>query len=223
MPEFVIAELQYPDMYNFIEDRSNDEYVVPISRFYPLENLNTFRRRRIERQLKGFGEKNISVRSIDLKERHNSQLLIDTAELWWSKNLNDFGKIGLEAMKKSILNAGALDVGNVCIFAGENLVGFCLYLMPVDERYIILAHIKATHKDTIGFDLIGYLIAQWFSERNCICGNLTQDWGRLRLRMFLMTLGPVNYFRKYTIYAGSIGLCLQACIEKCFYIATYPE
>lgn len=199
VPEFVISETQQSDLFCFKENRANDEYIVPMARFYPLKDVNSFRRRRIERQFKNFGSDRITLRSLNLQLDDDKQLLLRITAKWWHKNLNNFGTVGYDAMRFTINEAEALDTKNVCIFADNEIIGFCLYQEPTDSRYLILTHVKASHPDTTGFELIGYLLGKWFAERGCQYGNLTQDWGRLRLRMFLMTLGPVNYFRKYTI------------------------
>jgi hypothetical protein len=199
VPEFTVSELQYPELFTCIEDRQHYEYIVPIARFYPLQNVASFKRRRIDRLIKKYGEDNLVVKSLDLGEQKNRDVLLHAAEKWWRYNLNNFGKVGLEAMRSSIQQAELLGLENACLMAGSELLGFCLYLSPSDKRYAVLTHVKTTHRDTIGFDLIAFMLAKWFNERGVLYANLTQDWGRLPLRVFLLTLGPSNFFRKYTI------------------------
>jgi len=71
--------------------------------------------------------------------------------------------------------------------------------MPQDKRYAIVCHVKATHKTSLGYDLMVRLFAKWFAEHGVMYVDLNSDEGLLALRMFMLTLGPVNFFRKYTI------------------------
>lgn len=204
VPEFVISEIQYHDLFHCTEQRKYHEYVAPLDRFYPLKNItNGIKRHRISRILKRLGEDEIIMKSLELRSVPQLDLLLDAAEEWWPKNLNNFGQVGYEAMKKCILQSEELEIENVCIFASNKLLGFCLYQLPSDRRYAVLLHVKATHKDAVSFELFSYLLSRWFAERGAMYANLTEDWGRIALRMFLLTLAPVNLFRKYKVEPAS--------------------
>jgi hypothetical protein len=75
----------------------------------------------------------------------------------------------------------------------------CLYGLPQDRRYVLIRHIKATHESALGSELIAYEFSKWFSERGLSYANVSADFGIERLRMFMLTLGPSNFFRKYQI------------------------
>lgn len=199
VPEFVVSNIRYTELFNSTEQRQFHEYVVDTSCFYPLKNMAAFKRRRVERVLRRVGEEKIILKSLDLHLVKDRELLVDTAEEWWHRNINDFGQVEREALMKCILNPDEYEVENLCLFVGKELYGFCIYHRPHDKRYVIIPHIKATHEDTLGFDLIGYSFAKWFAEQGVKYGNLTSDRGRLRLRMFLLTLGPTDFFRKYQV------------------------
>lgn len=136
MPEFVIGKIQYPELFTFKEDRFYNEYIVPVSQFYPLKNMTEHRRRKVERLIKKVGEDNIVVKSLDLSDPVKCALLVEAAENWRPKNINEYGKVEGEAIALSIQHAEKLKTENICL---------------------------------------------------------------LRLRMFMLTLGPVNFFRKYVI------------------------
>lgn len=197
--EFVVSEVEYPAMFSFHEERAYHEYIIPVANFYPFKNITGYRNRKIQRLFKKYGKDNLVSKSLDLQKQANVDLLIEATDTWWKKNLNDFGSVGKETIKKSIRHANALGFENVCMFADDTLLGFCLYQQPSDKRYVICSHIKATQNDTLTFELIAYMLGQWFGNQGFTYGNLTEDWGRLRLRMFMLTLGPSNFFRKYTV------------------------
>jgi hypothetical protein len=198
VPELVINAIEYPDLYNFYADRLYDEYVMPVASFYPLDNLKGVRRRRAERLLNKYGD-SLRVEEIDLAKQENRDLLVSAGRAWWWKNINNFGRIGLESMCKLIDNHDTFGIRNICVFAGDELLGYCLFRQTSDKTCAIVPHVRATHSSTIGFELVGYLLGKWFDEHGVNRCNLTQDWGSPRLRMFMMTLGPTSYFHKYTI------------------------
>lgn len=199
VPEFVVSHVRYPEMFTFKEEKRYNECVLPIARFYPLKNMVDHRRRKVERQLKRMEGRSIVVRSLDLGLRENRQLLLKAAGYWGERNVNHYGKAEREAMKVCMDQADILDVDNACLFIDDELHGFCLYNTPLDRRYTIVRHIKATHKDMLGFELIAYEFAKWFARQGVSYANITADYGLLRLRMFMLTLGPSNFFRKYRI------------------------
>lgn len=146
------------------------------------------------------GEENILAKSVDLRTRHHQQLLLNTADAWWHRNINNFGTVERKSMEKAIRHAPELGIENVCLFINGELRGFCLYKVPADKRYVIVCHVKATHRALLGYDLIAYQFAKWFADRGVLYANLNSDEGLLPLRMFMFTLGPSNFFRKYQIY-----------------------
>jgi hypothetical protein len=164
-----------------------------------LKNIKGIRRAKIDRSLKKYGEDNVIVRSIDLHDAENRHALLSLARRWWGKNFNDFGRVEREAMTFCVENAELLNVENACLFVGGKLRGFCLYQLSHDKRYAIISHVKATHSSFLGYDLMTYEFAKWFASQGVDHVNLNTDEGRLALRMFMLTLGPTNFFRKYTI------------------------
>jgi len=199
VPEFVISSVRYPEMFTFKGERCRDEYVLSATQFYPLKNMGGFRRRKVERVLRAVGEENIIVKSLDLDIAEHRDMLIDAALKWQAKNINNYGKLEEEAMRTAITHASILDTENACLFVDGQLHGFCLYVTPRDKRYILVHCIKATNKDALGFELMAYAFCKWFTDKGVLYANVNSDYGLMRLRMFMLTLGPVNYFRKYIV------------------------
>ncbi|MBX6334321.1 hypothetical protein IRY61_03215 [Candidatus Saccharibacteria bacterium] len=199
VPEFVVRNVKYPEMFNFKNDRTHDEYILSISDYYPLKNMHAFRRRKVERQIARVGERNIVVKSLDLSSEENKDFLWRMAVAWQPRGINNYGKHELRAMRICIEQSEELGIENACLFVNGEMYGFCLYEIGSDTRYVGMRHIKATHVSTLGFELIAYMFAKWFAERGVLYGNIASDFGLMRLRMFMLTLGPVNFFRKYII------------------------
>lgn len=199
VPEFVVRNVKYPAMFNFRNDRTYDEYILSVSDYYPLKNMNAFRRRKVERQLAKISDKSIVVKSLDLRHEENRDLLWRMAVAWQSRSINNYGRHELGAFRACLEHSERLGIENACLFVGGELYGFCLYEIGPDRRYISMRHIKATHATALGFELIAYMFAKWFAEQGVLYGNVASDFGIMRLRMFMLTLGPVNFFRKYII------------------------
>jgi hypothetical protein len=199
VPEFVIGNVRYPELFHFKSDRHRDEYVLGVSQYYPIQNMPIHRRRKVNTVLHGTDDDEILVKSMDLEDAEDRKILLDAESQWRDKNINSFGKMESEAVRSSIFNASVWGVENVCLFVRGELYGFCLYITPPDKRYVIVQSIKATNQRALGFELIAYKFAQWFSDRGIMYVNVNSDYGMLPLRMFMLTLGPVNYFRKYTV------------------------
>jgi hypothetical protein len=199
VPEFVITNVQFHDMFTFKEERQYSEYIYPVSRFYPLKNMPIFWRKKIQRRQKDIESGHIVARSLDLAFEAESKLLIDAVEAWQSKGMNNYGELEKDAIRECIINAVPLSMDNICLFVGGELYGFCLYTVSHDRRYVAVKHIKATHDTALGFELIGYMFAKRLSEDGFTHANLCSDFGIMRLRMFMLALGPSEFFRKYTI------------------------
>jgi len=199
VPEFVISNVKYPAMFNFRNDRMYDEYILSIANYYPLKNMNAFRKRKVERQLAAGTEKEVVVKSLDLSQRQNRDLLWEMTNIWQSRGINNYGRHELDAIKLCIEDAEKLGIDNACLYVRGQMYGFCLYEIGSDGRYAAIRHIKATHVSTLGFEFIAYMFAKWFAERGVLYTNVASDFGIMRLRMFMLTLGPTNFFRKYIV------------------------
>jgi hypothetical protein len=161
IPEFVVASIQYTELFNSTEQRRFHEYVVDPSCFYPLKNLAFYKRKRVEKIIARAGEEDIVVKSLDLHSKQDQTLLLETAERWWTRNSNDFGKVQKEAITKCILQSEALGIESLAVFVRGEMYGFCLYQYTQDKRFIVVPHIKGTHKDALSFELIGYAFTRW--------------------------------------------------------------
>jgi|ADGO01.1.fsa_nt_gi hypothetical protein len=142
VPEFVITNVRYPSMFNFKEDRARSEYILSVSKFYPIKNMQPHRRRKVERQIEKVGEHNIITKSLDLAKEENRELLWQATLKWQARGINNYGKFEQDAMRICIDNAEALGIENVCLFVKGQLYGFCLYHESSDKRYVTAKHIE---------------------------------------------------------------------------------
>lgn len=200
VPEFVIRNLQYPDLFKFKEERGFDEYIIPISRLYPLEGAAIHRRWRIKRFLAQIDDKGLVTKSLNLMDEANQELLLGAAKEWWHKGgINDLLKLEMDALEVSVRHAEELGLENLCIYLDGELQGFCIYQLPPDLEYVIVSHVKINDRVHRMLDFVGFQLAKHFYEQGIRYVNLEYDLGLPMLRMVKLSLGPCNYFRKYTI------------------------
>lgn len=200
VPEFVVSNMHHPELFHFEGERSLDEYILDISKFYPLRHIISYRRHRIRKFLEHVDERKISVRSIDLSVRANRRLLEDASAAWPRQGtINELTNFARYVMDDSIKLSDELGVENVCLFVDGKLHAFILYHLPADKRHAIFSFAMFSFALPHVFDYAVYVFARWFSEHDILYVNLDVDYNLPALRTLKVALGPANYFRKYTI------------------------
>jgi len=197
VPEFVLGHLQYPELFVAKEDRSFSEYIYEVSKFYPLNHLISYRRHRVRKFLSAVGKENIVVKSLDLALPEHRRALLNHP--WPNTGINKLAKLEDEAIESSILQADLLGLENACLYVHGELQGYCIYSQPADKRYVIFKHAKVDYAIPRTLDYMIYAFAAWLADHGTIFVNLDTDLGLPFLRMFKVALGPVNYFRRYTL------------------------
>ena len=197
VPEFVLSNLEYPEMFMLKSERGVDEYVYEVAKFYPIHNLTSFRRHRVKKFLSDISEERVILKSIDFSKAENQDLLLNCR--WPKKGINNLGSIFDETWQSTITHADLLGLENVCLYIDGELHAYMLYLVPADKRYIIFRHAKVDYSVPRLFDYMVYAFARWLSDKGAVYFNLDSDVGLPFLRMLMIALGPVNYFRMYTV------------------------
>lgn len=200
VPEFVLSYLEHPEMFRFEGERDLDEYVLALSKFYPLNHLISYRRLRVRRFLTKVAERRVSVRQVDLTQHVNQRLLLGSVACWPKQGtINEQSQLAVDALQMALAESEALGVENICLFIDDTLHAFALYQQPADKRYIIFNQAKMSYGLPYLFDYMVYVFARWFTERGISYVNLDVDYNVPMLRMVKLALGPENFFRKYTI------------------------
>jgi hypothetical protein len=200
VPEFVLSNIRYHDMFTFTDQRDYFDYVLPLSHFYPLKNMAPHWSHKVKKLLAKYPRSSLEVKSLDLDIPSQKAELLAAARIWRTKNkINDYGLVEADCMNYAIKNAGKLGIENLCLFVEGKLWGFCLYEVCDDQKTLIMNHIKATHPSTFGFEFISYMFAERLVSQGYECANFGADHGIEPLRMFMLTLGASNFCRKYII------------------------
>lgn len=199
VPELVINNIRYHDLFRVREERRDCEYVVLAARYGDLGNMPAWKHQSIKRQLQRMRGVNLEVRPLNMQNDAERNMLMAATEIWWDKNINNIGRIERDAMMLALKHYKELGYQSVALIVEGRLRGFCIYRRPQDREYAVIHHIKATSGKMLDLGLISHLFAKHFLDMGVKYVNINTDGGNLALRMFMLTLGPVNFFRKYIV------------------------
>lgn len=207
VPEFVTEHIRNPQLFTFKNNRSLDEYIFSVAKFYPLAKHPYYRRQRIKRFISDWGRDNIVVRLIDLGDKDSQQLLKTSHEKWkiwgWG-TVNNIAKIEEEAVFNAIENGEAMGFECLGVFIDGELQMYCFYQLPHDKRYGLFNYLRFNSKLPRFYDYIVFAIGKWFAEQGIMYLNLDSDVGLPILRATKLALGPSNYVRKYSIVPSKL-------------------
>lgn len=200
VPEFVISSMRYPEFFKLTPERDYDECIVPISGLYPLSEATDRLRWGVDKFLARMRGSHIVAKSLDLRNPANQQLLLDRSAQWPQKgDINNTTSLEQEMMPLKVKQAGLLSIGNICIYIDDELAGFFLYQMPHDKRYVIASYARLNASIPRIFEYMVYTYAKHFADQGITYINLDFDMGLPVLRAAKLGLGPMNFFRKYTV------------------------
>jgi hypothetical protein len=200
VPEFVLKHIAYPDMFLVSPNPEYDECILSVSDFYPLANNASHRRRAISHFIDDVGLDNLITEPISLRSVDNQHNLLALQTKWHKQGtINYTVSLDYESTRRAIIEANSLGLKALGIYVNDELSSFCIYQEPSDSRYVILSHLKTDHTLPHMFDYMVYAYARWFSDNGYRFVNLEVDWGLSELRSLRMSLGPVDFLRKYTI------------------------
>ncbi|HET9412179.1 MAG TPA: phosphatidylglycerol lysyltransferase domain-containing protein [Candidatus Saccharimonadales bacterium] len=199
VPEFVVNNMRYPALYQFNAERDYDEYVIDISKFFPLEKSPIFQQRRVKSFINKFSESRISVRQIDLSETANQEVILGAAASWPSVGINNLNSHSIQAFERSIKFADKLGIYNVCLFIDDKLQGFLIFHAPSDRKYVTLEYARLSYSIPSLLDFMVFVFSEWFLAQDVTFVNVCMDFNKPVMRVAKLALKPVNFFRKYTI------------------------
>jgi len=200
VPEFVIEQVRYPELFKFTAERGLDEYLIPASRLYPLESAPPLIRPRIRKFIRRNQTKTLEFRKLDLKIAANRRLLLRKIEAWRRKGtLSDLGSFEEEVLRSTVANAEDLGIGNFCLFIDGSLQGYCMYRLIPGCEYADIFHFKFDAHVPYLFEFLAHKTMEHLVENGAETINIQADLGLMRVRIHKLLLGPSNFFRKYKI------------------------
>ena len=198
VPEFVVSNMRFPELYTFTAERELDECVIPVSTLYSLGNMIKHRRWKVRRFLAEVEEDRVVLKSLDFKE--NQQELLDIVAAWQQKGTrNNLGRFEREAIETAIIHGDALGLENACVYIDGQMHSFLLYSLPSEAEYATIHYSRFSFAMPHIFEFVAYKYAHWFADLGVKYVNIESDLGLPTLRAAKLALGPSNFFRKYTI------------------------
>ncbi len=200
VPEFTVSNMQYPDIYKFEAERDFDECVVNVSQFTQISKMLMHMRWKVRKTLAEIDEKEVEVKSIDLSAQKNKQQLLDAVRNWHKKGgVNSTSKHENDCLLESIIRSEELGLENACIFIKGQLHSFLMYDLSQQDQYAIVGYVRFSYEIPFIFEFGVHEYAKWFLSQGVKYVNLVEDGGQHIMRTTKLNMGPINFFRKYTI------------------------
>lgn len=199
VPEFVIENMRFPELFSFKGERNYDEYLMSLSKYYPLENAPQHHIRRVMNFAQKRADAHVSVGPVDLKQKENQELLLKAMRQWPKKGLNRLASSDNGAMENAIRHAEEIGFKNVCLKLDDELHCYIIFYAPHNREHISLEYIQLSYAmpELLSFSI--NMLAEWLFEQGVRYVNLGMDFGKPVLRVAKVALQPINFFRKYTL------------------------
>ena len=199
IPEFVIDSMRYPELFNFEPERGYDEYIISVSKFYPLDGAAWYHKKRVTSFMKKFPDARVSVGPIDLSNKDNKEQVLKIMQSWPKKGINSLASSTNGAFENAIRQADELGFKNACVSLDGKLQCVMLFHAPEDGQYINLEYIKVSYAvpNILNFSI--NMLAEWAAKQGVEYVNMGMDFGKPTLRVAKVALHPINFFRKYTL------------------------
>lgn len=199
VPEFVVNKIRYTELFKFIGERDFDEYIIPISALYPLDEATSTLRMKVRRFLNQH-DKDVDIKVLDLSTTNDKQLLLDQSKEWWrSSNHYKSPKLVEEAMELVVNHASHFGVQNIAVYLKGEFCGFYLYEIMQDGKFALANYTGFDPAYSGGSDFVEYKCFEHLASLGVAQVNLDFDLGSQFFRTLQLRLGPSNFFRKYTL------------------------
>jgi hypothetical protein len=210
IPEFVIDSMGFPEMFSFKPARSFDEYIIPLSKYYPLSGSPAHHKRRVASFLDKLEGARVNVGPVDLSKAENQELLLNAVRTWPRRGINGLTSTKNGAMENAIRHADDIGFKNVCLFLNDELHCFMIFYAPQNGDLFSLEYIEMSYAVPNLLNFSVNMFAEWFAEQGMTHVNMGMDFGKPVLRVAKLALQPVNFFRKYTIEPAYADITTRA-------------
>jgi hypothetical protein len=207
VPDYFVTGLQRPHLYAITEDDSNRDYIISIKKLLKKEGkeYEGFRYQ-VKYFLKKYSEEAI-IRPLDLSTSDAVKELVNALHSWpsvtsFTPEGNDPERRDAVAIDKLLSMQSRLLVKHQAlgIYIHNALQGFSIYHIPPANQSIAMGnHIKFNAEYQRMFDFLVYATASNLNSQNIELLNAEQDMGIPGIKHHKMALGPVDFYRKYTI------------------------
>jgi hypothetical protein len=198
VPEFVTASIRHPELFKYTEEREYDECVISLRKLE--KQIKKAKQSKSEGTPAPDSPKKIEVKIIDLGLASSRHLLLETHTRWRNHGAVNYTLDLVEQTMPVFITQGKdLGAAAIGLFIDSRLQAFLLYQKPSDKKYVIIDFLQMNAAMPGLFDVVVYQFVSWFIAEGFRYANLDADLGLPLLRSMRLSLGPVNFLRKYTI------------------------
>lgn len=200
VPEAVIASVSHHELFIFDGERDFDEYVVQLDKLTDVKALPGLFRVRIKQFMRRNSNRMVDVRPVNLETLEARQAFLKIAQDWNGKGfINSAAKHVNNTIELAIMSARDLGLSALGLYIDKELAGFIMYHLPDGGDTIIITHSLVDTAEACVYDYMIHAFSCWLREHGVNFANLDSDLGLPLLRGVKLALGPVNYYRKYTV------------------------
>ncbi len=203
VPEFTLANINYPNMYKCKEESDFTESIIPIEPYVNLNKASAFVGLKTKKFLRATKNKAISLKTIDVSKQSNRDLIIDCYYEWQNKKhiliANKLPKHNEGAFLETIKNGSILKQEVLSLFIGDDIHAFTVIEASPDNKYKTIKYSGFSCEIPGLYEFSRYKLAERFFEENSKYVNIVIHIGDPRYKVHRLALNPVNAFRKYTV------------------------
>ena len=200
VPDFVIENLKYPEMFTYNGNRDYDECIVAVKKFSDIETMPFLMKSRVRRFLTEVSTTEINVIQLDLNDRKTVEELLEVENVWINKKqLNDISALERECFLSCVKSADKLGVSCIGFYVKGRLQSFILHTLKEESEYANFNFFRFSYELPRLFDVCVHIYAKWYQDHDIKYLNIDNDFGNQKLRAVKLMLGANNYFRKYEL------------------------
>jgi hypothetical protein len=199
VPDFVIKEINFPDIFSFTSEPYADEPILRLKKFTEVKKLATPRRQALRRLFIALDEGAIDVTEINLGDQFHQRLLKDAVERWEpAGRLNSYALHEKKCLIKSIEENVDVDMRCVGLYVKGKLHSFLLFHF-VSSEDVNLGYLRLSYEYPHIVELAIYQYASWMASQGGQFVNLDADAGIEPLRTLKLSLGADKVQRFFTV------------------------
>ncbi len=200
VPEHVVSQVRYPELFRFTAEREHDECIVDCRQLANIDALPRHKQWKLKRFLDEYNNERIKVAPLDLSSVYQADELIELVSRWKLKGgVNNFAKHEEDCLLIAIRKANDLGFNGLGMYLDGELHSFLILQDSPADDYKIMSHARFSYELPYLMEISIYMYARWFKEERVKFVNIEADSGFPLLRNIKLSLAPTNFLRMYCV------------------------
>lgn len=200
VPEFVMQQINYPEMYIVEPQVNHEEYILSVDVLARVSSLPEQYKKQIRRFNSKYKWSDIEIKKLKIYNNKDKQLLLNSLFNWRNEGKwNDLGEIESQCIRYLIINGHNLGCEALALFFQDEIHAFSLFVIPEDKRYVIESFGRFSYKYDFVESLMINSSAIYYKDKGIKYINIDIDLGIDNQRGAQLQLKPYKFFKKYTI------------------------